>query len=224
MISGLGKEFVVLSRRGLEFAAEISSHDWSDAPYRLDRAGHQRRTDRRSRDSDQKPLSVEETNRVLTNVVWVVAQVLKHEDPNFDIYEFAAACGVPRSITHRANGSRSGVLLHGLRWTDDEKVAAPPGAPLWRVRLQCEIGNLVVFKRLLSQVVGLDSALEPEVDVDSDGGAMRTVTVAVREWDEFAAAARAVKAVSAASLDVANGGAAVVLEIGELRRADRMGR
>ncbi|WP_292990650.1 hypothetical protein [Mycobacterium sp.] len=208
----------MLSRRAREFAAEIFSHDWSDAPYRLDRAGHQRSTDTRSRDSDQQPLSVEQTDYVRTNVVWVVAQVLRHEDPNLDIYEFAAACGVPRSITHRTNGSRSGVLSNGLRWSDQDGVPLPPGAPLWRVRLQCEIGNLVVFKRLLNQVVGLDPSQEPEVDAEVEevdvkpvGGATRLVTIAVRGWDENTVARRAAELVSQASLDVANGSAAVVV-------------
>ncbi|KAA1246253.1 hypothetical protein F0Q45_23445 [Mycobacterium simiae] len=212
----------MLSRRALEFAAEISSHDWSDAPYRLDRAGHQRRTDSRSRNSDQKPLNTEETYHVLTNVVWVVAQVLQYEDPNFDVYEFAVACGVPRSITHRTNGSRSGVLSNGLRWVDSEaKVAKPPGATLWRVQLQCEVANLVVFKRLLAQAVGLDPAMAPEID--SVGGTMRTVTVAVRAWDEFAAGERAVAAVSTASLEIANGTPAIVLAMEEITSVENLG-
>lgn len=33
---------MALSRLAREFAAEINYHDWSDAPFRLDRAGHQR--------------------------------------------------------------------------------------------------------------------------------------------------------------------------------------
>ena len=52
----------MLSRRALEFAAEISSHDWSDAPYRLDRAGHQRSKDRRSLESNQKPPALRRLN------------------------------------------------------------------------------------------------------------------------------------------------------------------
>jgi len=36
----------VLSRRGSEFAVEITSHDWSEASYREDRAGHRRERDR----------------------------------------------------------------------------------------------------------------------------------------------------------------------------------
>lgn len=213
----------MLSRRALEFAAEISSHDWSDAPYRLDRAGHQRSKDRRSLESNQKPLSTVETERLLTNVAWVVAQVLRHEDPNLDIYEFAAACGIPRSITHRTNGSRSGVLSNGLRWSDDEGVVQPPGAPLWRARLRCQVGNLVVFRRLLNQLVGLDPSRPPEVeeevleaDVESAGGSTRLVTVVVRGWDQAAATQRAVDLVSQASLDVSNGAAADLVSIEEV--------
>lgn len=204
----------MLSRRALEFAAEISSHDWSDAPYRLDRAGHQRRTDTRSRNSDQEPLTVNQTHNVLTNVVWVVAQVLKHEDPNLDLYEFAAACGVPRSITHRSNGSRSGVLSNGLRFVDDSNLAGAPGALIWRVTLQCEAANLVVFKRMLEESVGLDPFMRPEIE--SVGGVLRTVTVAVRSWDRFGAERRAIELVGEASLEVTNGRPVVVLAVEQI--------
>lgn len=40
---------MALSRLAQEFAAEIANHDWSDAPYRTDRAGHQNSDDRPSR-------------------------------------------------------------------------------------------------------------------------------------------------------------------------------
>lgn len=43
--------------------------------------------------------------------------------------------------------------------TAEATVAATPGAPLWRV--QCEVDNLVVFKRLLRQVDALDPSLAP---------------------------------------------------------------
>jgi hypothetical protein len=38
-------------------------------------------------------------------------------------------------------------------------VVATPGAPLWRV--QCEVANLVVSKRLLRQVEALDPSVAP---------------------------------------------------------------
>lgn len=129
----------MLSRLAREFAAEIADHDWSDAPYRLDRAGHQR-----SFDSRPSPSRLEdvETDRLRTNVAWVVGQVLAYSDPNFDIDEFVSACGVPRSITHRTNGSRSGVIENGLRWRDfHNRALHAPGAPLWRAKMLCDVTN-----------------------------------------------------------------------------------
>jgi hypothetical protein len=141
--------FFEMSRLAREFAAEIASHDWSDAPFRLDRAGHSRRIDTRR---GEEQLSPEDTDRLRTNVMWVVAQVLKHADPNLDLHEFGAACGVPWSITHRTDGSLSGAIDYGLRWLDKEaQLAATPGVTLWRVRVQCEVTNLVV-----SAAVGKD--------------------------------------------------------------------
>lgn len=81
---------MALSRLAQEFAAEIRRHDWSDAPYRMDRAGHQNADDKRS----AKQLETHETHSIRTNVMWVAAQVLAHADPNFDTHEFATACGV----------------------------------------------------------------------------------------------------------------------------------
>lgn len=184
----------MLSRRAREFAAEISSHDWSDAPYRLDRAGHDRRTDSRA---SGEVLSPEETDRVRTNVAWVVAQVLKHEDPNLDLWEFAAACGVPRSITHRSNGSQSGAIPNGLRWEDkDATAAAEPGAPLWKATLQVEVENLVLFRRLLRQHFAAGDGTGV-IDIYSGIGSRRQVYLLVRAWDDEAAAELAVAAVEA---------------------------
>jgi hypothetical protein len=55
-------------------------------------------------------------------VMWVVAQVLGHADPNFDVYEFAEACGVN---TRTRSGRRDGGIEAGLRrdWS-------APGQPL----------------------------------------------------------------------------------------------
>jgi len=113
---------MALSRLADEFAAEIRAHDWSDAPWRLDRAGHDRATD------SKKPLEHldrDETDRVRTNIMWVTAQVLLHADPNFSVEEFAVACGIPRRITHRSDGKFSGALAGGLRTRDG--VVATPG-------------------------------------------------------------------------------------------------
>lgn len=95
--SGDGVYFVrsadsmALSKIARDFAREISNHHWSDAPYRRDRAGHNRDSDTRAGD---RVLNDQETDAVRTNVMWVTAQVLGYHDPNFNVYEFAEACGV----------------------------------------------------------------------------------------------------------------------------------
>jgi hypothetical protein len=205
-----------MSRIAREFAAEIDSTDWCDAPYRLDRAGHRRSSDSPGRRVEH-PLDEQEAAFVKPNVMWMAAQVLKHADPNLDVHEFAAACGVPRSITHRKNGSRSDAITYGLRWDDTEQsVVAPPGAPLWRVLVQCEVANLVVFKRVLGQVEGFDGFEPPEIE--SIGGAMRHVTVMVRDWDEVTAGKRAVAMVGGASLAVMDGGPATLVGVESVAR------
>jgi len=101
----------MLNRLACELAAEIDKHDWSDAPYRLDRAGHDRASDR----TNAPQLTPAETDSLRTNVMWVAAQVLKHADPNLDVHEFAEACGVPRSVTHTRRGHQSGAITAGIR-------------------------------------------------------------------------------------------------------------
>lgn len=98
---------MALSRLAREFAAEIANHDWADAPYRADRAGH-----RRDRDTHapMQVLTDRETDTVRLNVMWVAAQVLGHTDPNFSPTEFAAACGV--------YGVPDGWIYAGLRIQD----------------------------------------------------------------------------------------------------------
>jgi hypothetical protein len=103
---------MALSRLAREFAAEIANHDWSDAPYRADRAGHDRARDR----TTCKPLSLDETRIVRMNVMWVTAQVLGHADPNFNEYEFAEACGVEIRTRH---GRLNGGISAGLRKSGD---------------------------------------------------------------------------------------------------------
>lgn len=110
----------MLNNLAREFAAEIAHHDWSDAPWRLDRAGHHRDLDTRL---STDVLTEEEADRVRTNVMWVAAQVLSHNDPNFDVHEFAVACGVPRGITHNKGGDRSGTIFAGLRMSGGRAVA-----------------------------------------------------------------------------------------------------
>lgn len=119
---------MALSRLAREFAAEINNHDWSDAPYRCDRAGHRRKDDRNS--AAIQALTARETDAVRMNVMWVVAQVLGHADPNLDPFEFADACGVD---TRTPSGRpRSGVITAGLRRdpaTGDYD--QPGGEPKW---------------------------------------------------------------------------------------------
>lgn len=87
---------MALSRIAQEFASEIAQHDWRDAPWRTDRAGHHRDSDSPARQTKQI-LNEEEADSVRTNVMWVAAQVLGYSDPNFDVQEFADACGVNTS-------------------------------------------------------------------------------------------------------------------------------
>lgn len=47
-----------------------------------------------------------------TNVMWVTAQVLGYMDPNFDVYEFAEACGIS-TVTRW--GRKDGGIAAGLR-------------------------------------------------------------------------------------------------------------
>lgn len=102
---------VPLSKLARDFAAEINYHDWVDAPYRADRAGHDRGRDGGRRSENY--LSPQETESVRMNVMWVVAQVLSHHDPNLDVYRFAEACGVD---TRTSSGRlRSGAIPAGLR-------------------------------------------------------------------------------------------------------------
>ncbi|MFI6354375.1 hypothetical protein ACIBJF_17335 [Streptomyces sp. NPDC050743] len=100
---------MALSRFARDFAAEIAQHDWSDAPYRRDRAGHDRSRDSKS---GAQVLSDSEIESLLTNVMWVTAQVLGYHDPNFDVFEFAEACGVN---IRTSRGAKSGVIDAGLR-------------------------------------------------------------------------------------------------------------
>lgn len=101
---------MALSRLAQQFADEIRQHDWSDSPWRLDRAGHSW-----DRDSNRGPqrFGKPETDTIRTNVMWATAQVLGYNDPNFDVFEFAEACGVD---TRTPSGQpRSGYIPAGLR-------------------------------------------------------------------------------------------------------------
>lgn len=101
---------MALSRLAREFAAEIANHDWSDAPYRCDRAGHDRTMDHST------------CEQLRMNVMWVTAQMLGNADPNFDEYEFAEACGVNTTTKY---GRRNGSIQAGLRITSDGHYCRP---------------------------------------------------------------------------------------------------
>lgn len=117
------RDTMTLSRLAEEFAAEIRNHDWSDAPWRADRAGHDRALDRRAA-ATTKQLEPDETETVRVNVMWVTAQVLLHADINLDLHEFAIACGVHPRYVYRTDGSRSQGLVNGIR-TVGGQVAHP---------------------------------------------------------------------------------------------------
>lgn len=114
---------MTLSRLAQEFAAEIKQHDWSDAPYRRDRAGHDRATDTKA---GPTVLDANEIDRLRWNVVLVTAQVLKYSDPNLNLAEFAIACGLPPSMTGTIERPDGG-LKAGIRMSNDvpPKIARP---------------------------------------------------------------------------------------------------
>ena len=114
---------MALSRLAQQFADEIRQQDWSDSPYRADRAGHSRAYDTKS----QYVLGPAETDRVRMNVMWVAAQVLGYNDPNFSEFEFAEACGVD---TRTPSGRpQSGAVPAGLRFqmVGDKRQYQRPG-------------------------------------------------------------------------------------------------
>jgi hypothetical protein len=47
---------MTLSCLAREFATEIANHDWSDAPYRCDRAGHDRTGDSNRNEYQLSPI------------------------------------------------------------------------------------------------------------------------------------------------------------------------
>lgn len=112
----------MLSRLASQFAAEIALHDWSDAPHRADRAGHDRDVDS---NSSSEQLTQKQTAIVRLNVIWVTAQVLAYNDPNFDIVEYAHAAGDDRTpkgwLEAGLRGSRGVYNRPGTHLTDEEQ-------------------------------------------------------------------------------------------------------
>jgi hypothetical protein len=102
---------MAISQIAQRFADEIRMQDWSDSHTRLDGARHDRTFDRTS--SEQ--LSPEQAERVRINVMWVVAQTLSDDDPNFDAHTFAAACGVSKNFLFTRSGKPNGGIWAGIR-------------------------------------------------------------------------------------------------------------
>ena len=99
-------------------ADEIANHDWSDAPWRIDRAGHQFDDDPPSKRARRR-LTPHEASWVRTNVMLVTAQALLQVDPSVDLYEYAEACAIPEHLLRNPDGSRCEIVQHGIRWNDD---------------------------------------------------------------------------------------------------------
>ncbi len=101
----------MLSTIAQSLADEIRAQDWSDAHSRADGARHDRKTDR----TTDPQLDDVETATVHVNVMWVVAQALSDNDPNFDVHDFAEAAGVSDIYRLRKDGSPSGAIPAGIR-------------------------------------------------------------------------------------------------------------
>lgn len=112
---------MALSRDARELAAEIRTHYWGDAPFRVDRAGHHREDDRGWEHKEK--LDDSGAASVRANVVMVAIQVLAYRDPNLDPLEFARAAGVDGmskdALKAGTRRDRDGNLMApGTRWDD----------------------------------------------------------------------------------------------------------
>lgn len=107
-----------LTARERQLAAEIRAHDWSEAPYRATGTAHAPSSDGSdggSGGSAAPRLSEQEAERVRVNVMWVVAQCLGYEDPEFNPDVFASAAGVTRDYLCTPFGGPSAIVREGLR-------------------------------------------------------------------------------------------------------------
>lgn len=119
----------MLSRTAELMAMEIRNHDWSDAPYRVDRAGHRRDLDSNSVHTEL--LTEREAKDILTNVMFVSAQALGSDDPNFDPMEYAKACGVPKYylngyVDSGIRRDEAGMIESPETWGGGKRVAEDP--------------------------------------------------------------------------------------------------
>lgn len=93
-------------------AEEIREQDWSDAHSRLDGARHNRERDHTT--APQLPAA--EVEAIRMNVIWVVAQALANDDPNFDVRSFAEAAGAsPRFLLTRDGRRKNRMIEAGIR-------------------------------------------------------------------------------------------------------------
>lgn len=113
-----------LSRIAQSLAREIRAQDWSDSHTRLDGSRHDRRADRTS----AAQLESGQDEYVRLNVVWVVAQALSGEDPNFNVREFARAAGVSKDFLLTRRGSANGMIEAGLRFNSDIAIRQAKGS------------------------------------------------------------------------------------------------
>lgn len=109
---------MALSNIATKFAHEIRNQYWNDAPFRADKAGHQPEFDSPRNRADD--LSESEAESIRINVVWVVAQVLKSEDPNLDLLKFAEACGASPEYL------KPGIMQYGVRCVGTEGFTESP--------------------------------------------------------------------------------------------------
>lgn len=155
---------MALSRIAREMAAEIAAHDWSDSPYRVDKAGHRREDDTGPKRS-RNVLEEDQEMRVRANVCFVTAQVLGHAGlitPG-DLAEYAAECG----LNVRINRVRAvpGWLHFGIRWTGENGAADAFAPPALSIRERDRLEG----QRLLHRGPWTEVELDDETLVELDG-------------------------------------------------------
>lgn len=112
-----------LTSRERQLADEIAAHDWAGAPYYPSGAAHA------TPETGAPRLEDHEAERVRVNVMWVVAQCLGYEDPEFNPDAFAVACGVTRDYRCTPFGGPSTIIREGLRIGMDGSYSRPGEGP-----------------------------------------------------------------------------------------------